>query len=440
MPTAVRQYLLLCLLTAFLPTARAAYSPLTLPETWTFTVATPAYNPETGEQLGDFQPGIKVNVVSESTSAKGRFWDVEYVRYGAPPIQAQIHVPDLSKVHPRAYASVREDIDSFPLLKKQLEAETPWSIELLELRKRLLGKKAILMDGTEDDPMSIASSQPRQDGFAWDQMPVEVRLSKNTARSARIVINFWNKGDRHSVVDPRRAYPILRDKLARIEKAFGTNQFGSDHDSGPGINALRYGEELYYLPNETEARLRYSSDEYLILELSEYGIRQGNSPASGQDLIGHVKTSENGELYVADIPMISQGEKGYCVAATLARVLSYYGYPVDMYSVAKLAETERYGTSLDNMTTAMRRVSGTAPLRVKELGSNEPASIRSVIEQGLPIVWLVPGHCRLIIGIHPDTREIVFSDSWGPDHAYKTMPYDEFLSLNRHMYVLEPAQ
>jgi hypothetical protein len=38
--------------------------------------------------------------------------------------------------------------------------------------------------------------------------------------------------------------------------------------------------------------------------------------------------------------MIDQGKKGYCAAATLARVLQHYGYVVDQHALAELAETE----------------------------------------------------------------------------------------------------
>ena len=75
---------------------------------------------------------------------------------------------------------------------------------------------------------------------------------------------------------------------------------------------------------------------------------------------------------------------------------------------------------------------------MRELNQDNHASIENVIERGLPIIWLIPGHCRLIIGIHPTEETIVYSDSWGPEHAYKTMPYRDFIALNRHMYVLEP--
>ena len=357
----------LCLLGALLasPLAHAGYAPLGTPERWEFTEATPAYRPDNGEELGKFQPGVTVKVLD--ADLPGGTWLVEYARYGAAPIRALIPIPDLSKTEPHAYAGVREQIESFPLLKKQLEADNPWSVSLPELKERLFRGDAVLRDGTEENPTDLASDKPRLDGFAWDQMPIEVRLKKTPAGARRIIINIWNKGDSQSVVDPRRAYPIIRENLEEIEQAFGTGQsFGLNareaHNNG--IVAIRDNTECFYLPNDIEARLRYNDGEYLILELCSFSKAETDKlPAtSASNLSAHVKTSEDGERYIDDIPMISQGDKGYCVAATLARVLSYYGYPVDMYAVADLAETERYGTSLDNVTESIRRVSGTTPL------------------------------------------------------------------------------
>jgi hypothetical protein len=423
--------------------ATAGYAPLGLPESWEFTAPTAAYDPDTGKALGDFQPGVKVKVLEANFS--GDTWLVEYPRYNAPPIHALIAIPDLRETRPRDYARVSEDIDTFPLLKKQLEADNPWPGSMVQLKERLLSGDITLLGGDEDAPTSLASGRPMQDGFAWDQMPLEVRLEqKPPDKVLRVILNYWNKGDRNSVVDPRRAYPVLHEKLEKLQTAFDSAHGIATHDANSGINALGNDAELFYLPNDIQAKLRYRPGEYLILELSSYA---GTPAVTAEDftsakiagrLQSHVKTSADGERYVSGIPMISQGDKGYCVAATLARVLSYYGYPVDMYAVAKLTETERFGTTLDNVTSSIRRVCGSTPFRMKELDRVEAGAIESVIDKGLPIVWLIPGHCRLIIGINPGDNTIVYSDSWGPEHAYKTMPYRDFLSLNQYMYVLEP--
>lgn len=48
---------------------------------------------------------------------------------------------------------------------------------------------------------------------------------------------------------------------------------------------------------------------------------------------------KRGEVLLPNIPMINQGQKGYCTAATTARVLQYYGRSLGMHDVAQIANT-----------------------------------------------------------------------------------------------------
>ena len=54
----------------------------------------------------------------------------------------------------------------------------------------------------------------------------------------------------------------------------------------------------------------------------------------------------DGHCYIDAIPMIDQGEKGYCAAATLARILQYYGYPISMHAIGELAQTTAEGATM----------------------------------------------------------------------------------------------
>lgn len=438
-------YLLLALVLA--PAAMAAYRPLTMPDQWAFAEKTPAYHPENSEKLGDFQAGLRVAVLEQDLD--GGTWLVEYRAYGREPIRARIPIPDLSKAKPREFARIQEDIESFPLLQKQLESGKPWNSGLPAMADRLFREEAVMEDGDGDSPLKLVSAEPAYDGMAWQLMPVKVMLDASIGSSPRIIIDYWSKGDsKHSTVDPRSGNETLSEKLELIEKTFGTGQgmYARRQGASSGITALANDATHYFLPNDIRATLRYSNGEYLILELSSYRSSLGRKPNELEDealfaqLRGNVAITEDGDRYVSNIPMISQGDKGYCAAATLARVLSYYGYPVDMHAVAKLAETERYGTTRENAIRSMRRVCSSTPFRMKELRDTDRESIFTVIERGLPIIWLVPGHARLLIGINPDEDTIVFSDSWGPDFAFQTMPYDKFIELNEGMYILEPQE
>lgn len=81
--------------------------------------------------------------------------------------------------------------------------------------------------------------------------------------------------------------------------------------------------------------------------------------------------------------------------------------------------------------------------------------IQGSVEQGIPLVWCVTlgilpeenlsagnrgGHMRLIIGINPKRKEIIYSDTWGIAHEIKVMPYNMAFMMTNSLYRLEPGK
>lgn len=80
--------------------------------------------------------------------------------------------------------------------------------------------------------------------------------------------------------------------------------------------------------------------------------------------------------------------------------------------------------------------------------------VADTIEKGVPLMWSVQlglykegdlpqsfgGHMRLIIGYNLKTSEILYSDSWGAEHAFKRMPMDNACSMTTGLYYLEPMK
>lgn len=93
-------------------------------------------------------------------------------------------------------------------------------------------------------------------------------------------------------------------------------------------------------------------------------------------------------------------------------------------------------------TTSLPPFAGYARARLSAWKSSTPPSVRreevlAVIQKGIPIYWLIPGHARLLIGVHPGGG-VVYTDSWGPGHEFKTMTWTDFRNLNREMWILAP--
>jgi len=185
-----------------------------------------------------------------------------------------------------------------------------------------------------------------------------------------------------------------------------------------------------------------------------------------------VERRANGDVVIADLPMVDQGRKGYCVPATFERVLRYYGLSEDMNVLAMAGQTDAGGgtsiQAIQSATYAMIRDAG-GNITQKNFSGNIQ-EIKSAIDAGKPILfchysteefnkrvnermehrvavtdwekWLtefLPSlkktiplkpdphyrHICLIIGYNEKTREIAISDSWGPRATERWMTEEE---------------
>ncbi|MBN2450730.1 MAG: C39 family peptidase [Lentisphaeria bacterium] len=181
-------------------------------------------------------------------------------------------------------------------------------------------------------------------------------------------------------------------------------------------------------------------------------------------LQANVTNAANGDVVIGNIPMVDQGAKGYCAAATAERILRYYGIEVDSHELADIAQTGRGGgTTWSGMCEAIQKTAGRNQRQLRTVpGTVSVKLVRRYVDKGIPLVWglfLVPeveelarrrtglrqdaeprewgrrvrkeardvrriqpnrspGHVRLIVGYNDTTREVAYSDSWGDTRVY----------------------
>lgn len=85
------------------------------------------------------------------------------------------------------------------------------------------------------------------------------------------------------------------------------------------------------------------------------------------DLDENVVKKKNGDVLVSNVPMVDQGDKGYCVVASVERMARYYGLDVDQHELAQLANTDERGTYPDAMEKAFKRLTGKIHVRTLRL-------------------------------------------------------------------------
>lgn len=216
----------------------------------------------------------------------------------------------------------------------------------------------------------------------------------------------------------------------------------------------------------------YVSLQIVPLDFADAGGRTGriNSEVLRKQRKESVVRSENGDVYVSEIPMVDQGPKGYCVPATFERAMRTMGIDADMYLLAMVGETKIGGGTyvpklLENVRSNVYRKGGrTKDETAKELRIRD---VKRYIDEGIPVMWTMMAvspyskaadantakrsavtdwatyateiatqsaefakkekpndnhHICMIIGYNEKTDEFAVSDSWGPSFERRWVP------------------
>ncbi len=188
--------------------------------------------------------------------------------------------------------------------------------------------------------------------------------------------------------------------------------------------------------------------------------------------IKNVRTEENGDVWIDNIPMVNQGPKGYCAPATFERAMRYMLVPADMYLLATAATAPGGGTNTTKLSEDCKRIVRSKARRIRELELHEDFDIKTVkdfIDTGVPVLWQMRSlgkyndvanertkeregvedftawasdiaaeaaevapqlkadanyHICMVIGYNEATNEVAVSDSWGPRYELRWVHLD----------------
>ncbi len=205
----------------------------------------------------------------------------------------------------------------------------------------------------------------------------EATLEFSADKLAAVSISIWNKGDAEKPLSKAAYDETVSKSVAALDTALKSR--GRDLGKS-GAGAAKISRWRWETP-DTLAQLEHSSgrDEYrdfsadfIRLRLVAKGakLESAATPTSrlgAASLTTRVKKMENGDVYIDGVPMVDQGEKGYCAVASTERVMRYYGIQVDQHELAKAADTSQYGTRPQDFEDSIHRMQGRFKIRVKDL-------------------------------------------------------------------------
>ncbi len=98
----------------------------------------------------------------------------------------------------------------------------------------------------------------------------------------------------------------------------------------------------------------------LLASVSQPAATKFNGPS-------HVKKDlTSGDVVIPDVPMVDQGQKGYCAVACTERMMRYYGVAADENEIAQAANTNTAGgTSADAMFEALKKLGARLHVKVR---------------------------------------------------------------------------
>jgi hypothetical protein len=206
----------------------------------------------------------------------------------------------------------------------------------------------------------------------------EATLEFAADKLATVTISIWNKGDAEQGI----VKPVFDEMVTRTVASLDTALKARGRDLGRDNSGAAKVSRWRWETPETLAQLEYSSGkdedrsfsaDFIRLRLAPKGGMKMDSTVSTPGKLGvaalatRVKKTPEGDVYVEGVPMVDQGEKGYCAVASTERVMRYYGIQVDQHDLAKAAETSQYGTRPQDFEEAIHRLQGRFKIRVRDL-------------------------------------------------------------------------
>lgn len=367
---------------------------------------------------------------------------------------------------------------------------------------------------------------------------METRLFFVSDRTAveRIEFSLYNRGDAE-VADARISPAAFKRLLATVTEKLSAGGKPPKITSRKIAGGLTYAREWPKRVPAAELSWGVSGEkddlqvEFATLKLfremptaGSSAVKTSGKPAGTRvGSAANVKKTDEGDVYIANVPMVDQGRKGYCSVAAAERVLRYYGNDVSEHEIAQMAESSGTGgTEITAMIAAVETIGKKCGLGKTEVVSNmrswgdvdkrvvqynkaakkmkrpeldigtfitqqgnvrtlhvgkleermEPkvlktmalkdgagykrflTGVKAQVDQGIPLFWSVRlgiypepecpqatgGHMRLVIGYNAESKEILYSDTWGAGHEMKRMPQDWAWAITGNLLYLKPRK
>lgn len=237
---------------------------------------------------------------------------------------------------------------------------------------------------------SAAHNTARAQHLIFHDLPVYETLARFEHDAlTELTLSLYNRGDAGvlSAGEFQQLLMAVDEKLTAWSGAKGIVFKTQERTATATVHRKAWVREPYrvdlvssYTEKSRTQGIATDLPEYARLQISKFdplqdprksalvGIPPPPKSISALDLKQRVRHQPNGDVVIPSVPMVDQGEKGYCAAAVCERVLRYYGRNLDQHEIAQLARTSAGGgTSPEQLVAALRRISDETHMDVTAL-------------------------------------------------------------------------
>ncbi|GEP43965.1 C39 family peptidase [Brevifollis gellanilyticus] len=378
-----------------------------------------------------------------------------------------------------------------------LDFSTIWQTHAEQFEKRYIARK---QDEQQKEPpqfewLTVAKDRARFSRQMFVDAPTTLTLFGGAVKveeavvefvkgkAGRATISIYNRGDAGQMGNPefQALFKKVGQSLGSALKVAPRRQMST------GTGAVKNVVWMWTSPlgvallehNDFESQGGSGKPEYLRLKVAapdqaDWTMGRMSLGVQRMSLQKNVtRDAAGGDIFIGGVPMVDQGAKGYCVAASCQRLLEYMHIPCDQHEMAQLlnVDVERGANAFD-MQKSLAKVDQKFGVAFKPLvnpeqyygtGGKRRVSLKeftSIIKEhadkGVPLLWALGlgqfpedpplpnggqvsgGHMRMIIGYNATKNQVIFTDSWGAGHEKKRMKAMDAYEATLGLYSMSP--
>lgn len=217
----------------------------------------------------------------------------------------------------------------------------------------------------------------------------ETRLYLNKDKLSKAYISIYNRGDNGLITKDEFTDKINASKNM-LDKALSINgEIYKNKNSAVSTKGWIWKQNnIFYLLEYSERKPQRTKSidyrpEFIRLQIApKNNSTKKNVAIARSTLTENLVKKDNGDIFVDKIPMVDQGQKGYCVVAVVERLFRYYGMEVDQHEFAQIGNTSNSGgTTTADMNKALKKIRGKFKIGLKEIESLDYTDFSKIVKK-----------------------------------------------------------